>query len=159
MGTSHTRLLLVGHTQKVHLAEERLAEDEDPHDVLRRMRVGEIAAHHLLFIEVVHLIIVSKAERLDRRCIGTGTGTAADGGQVVAVDVAPRAHILRGVPHSVGPKGARVRAREVRPEYGGVEVPDVLPALARVVPVARALEDIHEFLCCAPVERECPVAR
>jgi len=55
----HTGLLLVGHAQKVHLAEERLAEDKDPHDVLGRMRVGKVAAVHLLLVEVMHLQLIS----------------------------------------------------------------------------------------------------
>ena len=131
----HARLFLAGHAQKVHLAEERLAEDKDPHDLLGRMRVWKVAAHHLLLVEIVHLPLVSEAQRLDR-CAGLG-GQGRE--EVVAMDVPPRTHALRGVPHAVGAKRARVRAREVRSEHGGVEVPDVLPALARIVPDARAL--------------------
>jgi len=76
------------------------------------------------------------------------------------VDVAPRAHILRRVAKAVGAKRAGVGAREVGLEHRGVEVADVLAALAGgVVPDARALEDVHEFLGGTPVERERAVSR
>jgi hypothetical protein len=145
----HAGLLFVGHAQEVHLAEERLAEDEDPDDVLGRMRVGKVAAHHLLLVEIVHLPLVTITERLDRRGVRNGSG-----GEIAAVDVAPRAHVLSGVTHTVGPKRTGVRAREVRTEHGGVEVPHVLPPVARVVPHARAMEGVHELLRGAPVERQ-----
>ena len=148
----HTRLLLVGHAQEVHLAEERFAKDKDPHDILRRMRVGKVATVHLLLVEIMHFALISEAKRLDQR-----TGTT--GGEVVAVDVAPCAHVLRRVTHTIRAKRARVGAREVGLEHGGIKIPDVPASLACIVPHACAVEDVHKLLRCAPVERERAVPR
>lgn len=148
MGTRiHTRLLLVGHAQEVHLAEERLAEDKDPDEVLGRMWVGKVTTVLLLLVEIMHLALIGETKGLDRR-----TGTA--GGEVITMNVAPCAHVFRRVTHAVGAKRACVGAREVRLEHGGIEVADVLASLARVVTDARAVEDVHELLRCAPVEHE-----
>ena len=148
MGTRiHTRLLLVGHAQEVHLAEERLAKDKDPDEILGRIWVGKVTTVPLLLVEIMHLRLISEAKRLDRR-----TGTV--GGEVVTMNVAPCAHVLCKVAHAVGAKRASVGAREVRLEHGRIEVPDVLTSLARIVTDSRAVEDVHELLRCAPVERE-----
>ena len=116
------------------------------------MRVGKVAAVHLLLVEIMHLALVSEAKRFDRR-----TGTT--GGEVVAVDVAPCAHVLRRVAHTVGAKRARVGAREVGLEHGGIKISDVSASLSCIVPHACAVEDVHELLRCAPVEREGAVPR
>ena len=60
-----TRMLLVGHAQEVHLAEERLAEDKDPHDVLWCIRVGEVTAVHLLLVEIMHFPLIGEAKWLE----------------------------------------------------------------------------------------------
>ena len=147
-----TRMLLVGHAQEVHLAEERLAEDKDPHDVLRCMRVGEVTAVHLLLIEIMHLPLIGEAKWLDWR-------TSTAGREVVTMDVTPCAHVLRRVAHTAGAKCAGIGAWEVRLEYTGIKIPDVLASLACVVPHARTVEDVHELLRRAPVESERAVPR
>jgi hypothetical protein len=148
----HTLLLLIGHGQEVHLAEERLAEDKDPNDVLGTMWVGKVAAVHLFLVEIMYLPLISEAKRLNRR-------TSSAGGEVVAVNVAPCAHALCRVAYALGTKRARVGAREVRLEHGGIEISNVLASLARVVPDTRAMEDVHELLRRAPVEGERAVPR
>src|SRR5260370_25061932 len=113
---------------------ERLAQDKDPYNFLRRVRVRKVAAHHFFLIKIMHLPLIGEPEGLNRPIAL---------GEVVAVDMPPRAHVLRCVAHAVEPKGADVRAREVRLEYSGAAGPYGVPPLAPVVTPAWSLEGVQ----------------